>query len=42
MYEEFMHEEAVDWLQTNFNPAALASGPVREHCGRAGLCERPV
>jgi hypothetical protein len=21
-----MHEEAVDWLETNFNPAALASG----------------
>jgi hypothetical protein len=26
MYEEFMHEEAVDWLQTNFSPAALAEG----------------
>jgi fructoselysine-6-P-deglycase FrlB-like protein len=26
MYEEFMHEEAVDWLETNFNPSALASG----------------
>ncbi len=25
MYEEFMHEEAVDWLETNFNPSALAS-----------------
>jgi hypothetical protein len=26
MYEEFMHEEAVDWLETNFNATALASG----------------
>jgi hypothetical protein len=26
MYEEFMHEEAVDWFETNFNPSALASG----------------
>ena len=25
MYEEFMHEEAVDWLETNFNPCAIAS-----------------
>ncbi len=25
MYEEFMHEEAVDWLETNFNPCAVAA-----------------
>lgn len=25
MYEEFMHEEAMDWLETNFNPCAVAS-----------------
>lgn len=40
MYEEFMHEEAVDWLETNFNPCAVASSRFDSTAGALEFVQR--